>query len=193
MTTTGPRRADAVRNRALILDATRELVRVHGPDVGMDQIARAAGVAVGTLYRHFPTKADLVGAVVSEFFDVVADDAEATLARVLAGAPPAGELKAFLSRVLEAGASNQVAKTAAKKLGASGENPEADARISVAVNGIIAAGRSTGDLRDDLTVLDIYLLAGTAPSEASPTVRERWLSVVTHGLFARGVTAPPGS
>ena len=92
MTTPGQLRADAVRNGALILDATRELVRIHGPNVGMDQIAQAAGVAGGTLYRHFPTKPDLVGAVVSEFFDVVADDAEATLARVSARETPAVEL-----------------------------------------------------------------------------------------------------
>lgn len=189
MTTSGPLRADAVRNRALILDATRELVRVQGPGDGMDQIARTAGVAVGTLYRHFPTKADLFGAVVSEFFEVVADDAETTLARVLAGETPARELKAFLSRVLEAGASNHAAKMAAKALGASGENPVADARVAVAVNGISDAGRSTGELRDGLTRVDIYLLAGTAPTEASSTVRERWLSLVMHGLFARGATA----
>ena len=61
-----PQRADAVRNRRRILDAAAEQITTRGPDVGMDDIAHAAGVAVGTLYRHFPTKADLLGAVIAQ-------------------------------------------------------------------------------------------------------------------------------
>ena len=107
-------RADSVRNSALNLEAIPEPVRIHAPDVGMDQIARAAGVAVGTLCRHFPTKSDFVGAVESEVVDAVADDAEALLARVLAGETLGRELTEFLSRMLEAGASNVAAKSASR-------------------------------------------------------------------------------
>ncbi|MEV6781756.1 TetR family transcriptional regulator [Streptomyces sp. NPDC051098] len=60
-------RADAVRNRNKILAAAGEQITAPGPEVGMDQIAAAAGVAIGTPYRHFPTKTDLVAAVVAEF------------------------------------------------------------------------------------------------------------------------------
>ena len=107
-------RADSARNSALNLEAIPEPMRVHAPDVGMDQIARAAGVAVGTLCRHFPTKSDFVGAVESEVVDAVADDAEALLARVLAGETLGRELTEFLSRMLEAGASNVAAKSASR-------------------------------------------------------------------------------
>ena len=107
-------RADSVRNSALNLEAIPEPMRIHVPDVGMDQIARAAGVAVGTLCRHFPTKSDFVGAVESEVVDAVADDAEALLARVLAGETLGRELTEFLSRMLEAGASNVAAKSASR-------------------------------------------------------------------------------
>ena len=61
------RRADAVRNRASILEAARRLVAEQGTEVAMGEIARAAGVAVGTLYRHFPNKTDLLAAVVNEY------------------------------------------------------------------------------------------------------------------------------
>ena len=107
-------RADSVRKSALTLEAIPEPMRIHVPDVGMDQIARAAGVAVGTLCRHFPTKSDFVGAVESEVVDAVADDAEALLARVLAGETLRRELTEFLSRMLEAGASNVAAKSASR-------------------------------------------------------------------------------
>ncbi len=63
-----PARADAIRNRAKILEAARQQITLHGPDVGMDQIAQAAGVAVGTLYRHFPTKNDLSSRLLATSF-----------------------------------------------------------------------------------------------------------------------------
>ena len=79
-------RADAVRNRNNILAAARKQITLHGPDAGMDEIAAAAGVAVGTLYRHFPTKTDLVAAVVAEYVEQVAADADAALTRATSGA-----------------------------------------------------------------------------------------------------------
>ena len=57
-------RADARRNRERILAAAREVFSEHGAEAQMDEIARRAGVGVGTLYRHFPTKDALVGALV---------------------------------------------------------------------------------------------------------------------------------
>ena len=71
-----PRRADAVRNRACILEAARRLVTERGTDVAMGEIARASGVAVGTLYRHFPNKADLLAAVVTQYVEAVAENVE---------------------------------------------------------------------------------------------------------------------
>lgn len=144
-TTAGLIGADSLLNSALTLEATPELMRVCDPDVGMNQIARAAGVAVGSLYRHFPTKSDLDGAVESEVVDAVADDAEALLARFLAGETLGREVPEFLCRVLEAGASNLAAKTASKQFGAPGENPKEETRVSVGVNGTIDAGQSTCD------------------------------------------------
>lgn len=57
-------RADALRNRQRILDAAREAFTEHGEDAQMDDIARRAGVGVGTLYRHFTTKEALVGELI---------------------------------------------------------------------------------------------------------------------------------
>ena len=59
-----PLRADARRNRERILEAARETFSEYGTEAQMDEIARRAGVGVGTLYRHFPTKDVLVGELV---------------------------------------------------------------------------------------------------------------------------------
>ena len=113
-----PLRADAVRNRQKILAAAREQITLHGPDASMDAIAGAAGVAVGTLYRHFPTKTDLVSAVVTEHIEGVAADAEAANARAASGSSALAEITAFIGAVLEAAANDRAVKTAAHALGA---------------------------------------------------------------------------
>ena len=61
-------RADARRNRARILEAARELFASEDPDVQIDDVARRAGVGVGTVYRHFPDKEALMGELVRERF-----------------------------------------------------------------------------------------------------------------------------
>ncbi len=68
-------RADARRNHQRILDAGRELFAEHGYDVQMDQIAARAGVGVGTVYRHFPHKCDLLQALTELRFEGLAQAA----------------------------------------------------------------------------------------------------------------------
>ena len=62
-------RADARRNREAILEGARALFAEHGYDAQMDDVARAAGVGVGTVYRHFPNKEDLLEALMVRRFD----------------------------------------------------------------------------------------------------------------------------
>src|SRR3954462_5797910 len=76
-----PLRADAARNRALILDAARAAFAEGGLDVGVEEIARRAGVGMGTLYRRFPTKESLIHAI----FDQRIEDLQPVMDRALAG------------------------------------------------------------------------------------------------------------
>ena len=62
-------RADAVRNRARIVETASEVFAVRGADASLEEIARGAGVGIGTLYRHFPTRDDLVEAVFHDRID----------------------------------------------------------------------------------------------------------------------------
>jgi AcrR family transcriptional regulator len=73
-------RADARRNRARIVEAARELFAEHGLDAQIDDIAEKAEVGVGTLYRHFPTKDDLVAALAAEHFAALAELARECIA-----------------------------------------------------------------------------------------------------------------
>lgn len=73
--------------------AAREQLALRGPEVQMDTIAAAAGVAVGTLYRNFPAKSDLIAAVMREFAEARLTDLEATLARLQAGSTVAMKLR----------------------------------------------------------------------------------------------------
>ncbi|MGW3444646.1 TetR/AcrR family transcriptional regulator [Streptomyces sp. NPDC001076] len=175
-------RADAVRNRKKILDAAREQITAHGPDAGMDEIAAAAGVAVGTLYRHFPTKNDLVSAVIAEHLGHVAEVAEAARERLGSGARAMDEITDFLAYVIEETATNRAVKAAARTLGADPAPGDAEARAGAALATLIQAGQADGDIHGDVTVDDIYLLFNTAPTDQPPATRTRWLALVLTGL-----------
>ena len=94
MSTTGPkRRADARRNRQLILDAAKRLYAA-GEDAGPERIAREAGVGVGTLYRHFPNREALAAAVYDDELTLVAEAAT----DLLAALPPDRALRRWMDR-----------------------------------------------------------------------------------------------
>lgn len=181
-----PVRADAVRNRRKILKAARERIGSQGSAAGMDDIAQAAGVAVGTLYRHFPTKADLVSAVIAEHVREIADDAEGSLARARSGVRAVDEIGSFLKRAAGAIAHNHAVKVAAEALGVDDPAEHTDeARGAAAVAELIRLGQRAGDVRDGVTVADIYLLMATAPTDQPDAVQQRWLQLVLPGIATR--------
>jgi AcrR family transcriptional regulator len=180
-----PLRADAARNRSKILEAAERQIVLDGPDARMEVIAEAAGVAVGTLYRHFPTKDALVTAVIDAHMQQIIAEVEATADRMEAGADVLEEFSRFLLGTLELAASNKAAKAAAKALGAPYDHSESFERGNIAMERIIKAGKRTGRLRPDFGVDDFYLLFSTVPVDQPPALRERWLNLVLHGVSAQ--------
>ena len=178
------RRADAVRNRTAILKVAKQLVTEKGTEVAMGEISRAAGVAVGTLYRHFPNKADLLAAVVNEYVEALADDAQDAWERVEAGRSDAAqELLGFLERAMEMISRSHAVKTVARALGVEVECVEPENRATEALGRLIEEGRASGRLRRDLTVSDLYVLMVFYPGDGSAEVRRRWLELIRPGLL----------
>src|SRR5246127_5820680 len=69
-------RADALRNRDRVLEAAKAVFSVGGPDASLEAVAKRAGVGIGTLYRHFPTREDLYEAVYRREVEYLAELAE---------------------------------------------------------------------------------------------------------------------
>lgn len=179
-------RADAVRNREKIIAAAREQITRLGPDTAMDAIAAAAGVAVGTLYRHFPTKADLVEAIIEEHLEIMVAEVEAAAARVRAGAAAWPQLRDLARRFVANAARDQAIKAAAHALSSPTAGP-LEARVYAAGEELVAAAKATGQLRPDASAADFALLLATAPADQPPEARERWLE-----LFLSGLATAPG-
>lgn len=183
-------RADAQRNRDRILAAAWALVAETGVDATMEEIARRAGVAVGTLYRHFPAKEDLVDAVVDDGVTQLAALTEAAVAAVHAGERPGPALLALCRRFALRMAADRVFKAAAGRL-------DIDAEIAAASPGsaIVRALDATAELleraqlaaeiRADVTLADLLLLLSRVPGvEVSEAMRARFVEVMVAGLTA---------
>ncbi len=183
-------RSDATRNRTRILGAARELVAAAGVDVTMEDIARRAGVAVGTLYRHFPAKEDLIAAVVEDSIVHIAELAERALAAVDGGCGAGEQLGALFATVVERHATDRALKAAAGELDhpsagdlASAPPGSATARAVTAITVLLERAQSVGMVRADVTLADLIMLLGAAPADdAPPEMRRRYVEIVLAGL-----------
>jgi AcrR family transcriptional regulator len=178
-------RADAARNRARILEAARAQIARFGPRAGMDEIAEAAGVAVGTLYRHFPTKADLISAALADRTTRVVDSVEAAVERVRAGGRAFEEITAIFTQLVDVSGEDRAVKSAAAALGINGDDQTQQQRLRAraGLEVLIAAAHADGDLYADVTSADIALLLTTMPGhEIDTCARSRWLELMLRGL-----------
>jgi AcrR family transcriptional regulator len=179
--------------------AARDLVADIGGDATMEDIARRAGVAVGTLYRHFPAKEDLLAAVVDDSMDQLAALSEAALAQVEAGAAAWPVAQGLFRAVASRYADDRALKAAAGRLGpGAGLGPHLDAELAAAapdaavrravaaLTTLLARAVAAGELRADVTLDDIVMLLDGVPGREVPgAVRERYVDIVIAGLTAR--------
>lgn len=184
-----PLRADARRNREKVLAAAAAAFGETGIDTQVEDIARRAGVGVGTVYRHFPTKDALVEALAEAHFDRLADVVEAALElegdpwtifsdTIWGTAAPAAadvawcEIIAGHPRSVEAAAHSQQ-------------------RLAAATAKLIERAQAGGAMRRDATVADVKtIMCGFGHIAASqragaPVDWQRYLTIALDGLRAR--------
>jgi AcrR family transcriptional regulator len=189
---TRPLRADARRNREAILDAARRVIGRDGLDAQVDDIAREAGVGVGTFYRHFPTKDVLVDALTLAHFQSIADAADAAEARMLDGEDAwtcFAELIAWSARRLATDLG--LSEVVSSRFATVQECGAVKTGLNVTTERIIARAIADGTMRADATVADIPLIMAGLAKVSSPEARamghswERYLELMLDGLRAR--------
>jgi AcrR family transcriptional regulator len=149
-------RADAERNRTRLLDAARTAFASGQDPVTLDQIARDAGVGIGTLYRHFPTREALIEAVYrKELGDLCASAAD-----LLRTQSPDRALRAWMSRFADYVAAKREMADAIRAVFASGTVTVSQARdeLAAAVQTILDAGAADGTLRADVRPQDVVAM-----------------------------------
>lgn len=182
-----PLRADAERNRQRILAAAAEEFAERGLSVTLDDIAHRAGVGVGTVYRRFPDKEQLIDALFAQRIDELVAVADAGLANpdALAG------LEHFLERGLELQQTDRGLKELMHNSGL-GAKRVAHARSQIAprVIELVARAQASGQLRDDVVAPDMPLITFMIGSlmditqDVRPDVWRRLLTIVLDGLRA---------
>jgi AcrR family transcriptional regulator len=179
-----PLRSHAQRNRIKLLAAARAAFAVAEGTVSLEGIAREAGVGIGTLYRHFPTREALVEAV----YVVELDELVASASALLAGHPPEVALRGWMARYAEFAATKRGMVDTLRAGWASGRiaTPTTRERITAVLETFLAAGSRAGSLRDDvdpddLTALVLGVFLSTA-TNSTPDQAGRMLDLIVDSL-----------
>ena len=167
-------RADARRNLERVLDAASEAFADSGPDVSIDEIARRAGVGHGTVFRRFPTKDDLMYAVVERHVDRM----RVLAVETLASDDPGGAFFDFARRVAEVAMTTPGLHRCVVHCG---EKPGA-AELDRLVAKIVSRAQHAGAVRADVKPVDVQLLVRSALTSAPAGQWRRYLDVVLDGL-----------
>ena len=196
-TTEKPLRRDAQRNRERLVASARNLFARDGVDASVVEITREAGVGMGTLYRHFPTKEELIDAVLEDAFSEIVGAAEQAVADEDAWAGLVG----FVEHVLGLHAVNRGMKDmlATRERGAERAEAMRD-RIRPLMRRLVTRAQEQGKLRADFAPEDLAVLFWTGgrvietTAAIAPDHWRRFLGLLLDGMRAESATplpAPP--
>ncbi len=186
-----PLRADARRNRDRLLAVAVRAFSEDGPDVTLESIARDAGVGIGTLYRHFPTREALVEAAYRNELGRLCDAA----ADLLQAGPPDQATRVWMDRFIDYMTTKRGMADALRALIASGGDPFAQSRgrLLGAITTLLAAGAAAGTMRGDVEPGDVLAsLSGVSLAAGEPGQRDqarRMLDLLMDGLRYRSPAA----
>jgi AcrR family transcriptional regulator len=186
-------RADARRNRQRILQAAEALFAEEGVGVPVDDVARRAGVGVGTFYRHFPTKEALFTAVIEAHLERLADEARA----LSTSEEPGAAFFCFLVQLAEEASSKRNLVEALSGAGINIKTAAARSKedLESALGVLLARAQHVGAVRADVSLADLMGLVMGACSAAEYQLngcsRARMIQIVCDGLRGEQLTAVP--
>ena len=176
-----PLRADARRNRERLVAAARDVFAEQGVSASMEAIARKAGVGVGTLYRHFPTRLDVVEAVYEEDVQELTDAAQ----RAVSTLEPLPAVEAFFDSFLSYAQTKKTLLTELRQ--AFEKNPAMRSRnrdrIDASFDLVIERAKQAGVVRNDVSGSDITQLVGPicTNESLSPDQTKRLMGMILDG------------
>jgi AcrR family transcriptional regulator len=189
-----PLRRDAERNRLLILSSARTVFAQHGLDASLDEVAREAGLGVGTVYRRFPNRDALIDALFVDSIATIGRLVDQSLGKARAW----DGLRHFMASMLDL----QCQDKGLRDIMLARRAPEATEElirnsIKPPLRHLVRRAQDEGDLRRDLTDTDVGVLeiavlgAAEFTAHADPDVWHRYLAIVMDGMRARPDT--PGA
>ena len=166
-----PQRADARRNREQILQSARAAFAESGDVVQIDDVARHAGVGVGTVYRHFPTKQALLTELVRQTFRLFTEWAREALE---ADGEPFALIEGLLRRIAETAAGDAGVQYALASSEAGAEAPAEQDELIAVIAELIERARRAGTIRPDIEAIDIGMLICGVCSAMGPRPGFDW-------------------
>jgi AcrR family transcriptional regulator len=167
-------RADARRNRERILQSARAAFAESGADAQIDDVARHAGVGVGTVYRHFPTKQALLTELVRQTFRLFTEWAREALE---AGGEPFALIEGLLRRIAETAAGDvgvQYALTSSAAQAARSEAQAEQDELIAVIAELVERARRAGTIRPGIEATDIAMLICGVVSAMGPRPGFDW-------------------
>ncbi len=186
-----PLRADARRNVELLIAAARKAFAAEGPNAPLDDIARAAGVGSGTLYRHFPTRLALLEAVYRDNVERLCADGD----RLAATEPPAEALVDWLRGFVTVVSEKRGLAAALSDEGrAQSLFGECHAMINASGSALLDRAKEAGAVRPDVDLADLLRMAkafalAAETSPEGPALAERLIGLSMDGLRPRTSSA----
>jgi AcrR family transcriptional regulator len=187
------RRADAERNRRRLLDAAEELFRERGLEVGVGEIAERAGVGRGTLFRNFPTKEDLIAAIVVQRMEEAIEYGTS----LRDAADPGAALFELLEYMAGASQVNRSLFEAIADTWLANEDIRAGhAQVTDVLEDVLHRAQAAGAVRDDVSAIDVMMLvkgvceAANALAHSDPNIIQRQFGLVRAALVPPATPAP---
>jgi AcrR family transcriptional regulator len=179
-------RADARRNRERLIEAARQAFTAQGDKATLEAIARDAGVGIGTLYRHFPTREAMIEAVYRAEVSRLCDSA----GELLDGQPADRALRAWMDRFADYIAAKREMADVLRAVVSSGAVTSSQVReeLSVALQALLDAGAADGTLRDDVPaedvvagVVGVFLACGPDARDQVGRLLDLFMDALRHG------------